>query len=98
MLKRMGLRYKILFGIVGLLVLFGLTVTIFAKTVLYEKLLGKLEKRGVSIARHMAASSVSPILTEKYFDLEMMALDLMKSEEDIEYVFVLDNKGKVLAH
>ena len=98
MLKRMGLRYKILLGIAGLLVLFGLTVTIFAKTVLYENLLGKLEKRGISIARHMAANSVSPILTEKYFELEMMAMDLMKSEEDIEYVFVLDNKGKVLAH
>ncbi|MFZ2198435.1 MAG: PAS domain S-box protein, partial [Thermodesulfovibrionales bacterium] len=94
----MGLRYKILFGIAGLLVLFGLTVTIFAKTVLYENLLGKLEKRGISIARHMAANSVSPILTEKYFELEMMALDLMKSEEDIEYIFVLDKKGEVLAH
>jgi PAS domain S-box-containing protein len=28
----------------------------------------------------------------------MMALDLMKSEEDIEYIFVLDKKGEVLAH
>jgi two-component system sensor histidine kinase VicK len=94
----MGLRYKILFGIAGLLVLFGLTVTIFAKTVLYENLLGKLEERGISIARHMAANSVSPILTERFFDLELIALDLMKSEEDIEYIFVLDKKGKVLAH
>jgi len=46
----------------------------------------------------MAANSVSPILTEKYFELEMMALDLMKSEEDIEYIFVLNKKGEVLAH
>ena len=61
----MGLRYKILLGIAGLLVLFGLTVTIFAKTVLYENLLGKLEKRGISIARHMAGNSVRPILTKK---------------------------------
>jgi len=44
MLKHMGLRYKILFGIAGLLVLFGLTVTIFAKTVLYENLLANLKK------------------------------------------------------
>jgi len=98
MLKIMGLRYKILFGIAGLVVLFGLTVTIFANTVLYENLLGKLEKRGISIAGNMAANSVGPILTEKYFELEMMAMDLMKSEEDIEYIFVLDHKGKVLAH
>ena len=94
----MGLRNKILFGIAGLVVLLGLAVIIFAKTVLYENLLGKLEKRGISIARHMAANSINPILTEKYFELEMMAMDFMKSEEDIEYIFVLDQKGKVLAH
>jgi PAS domain S-box-containing protein len=98
MLKRIGFRYKILSGIVGLLVLFGLVVIIFAKTVLYENLLGKLEERGISIARNMAANSINPVLTEKFFDIEMMALDLMKSEEDIEYIFVLDNKGKVLTH
>jgi len=76
----------------------GLTVMIFSKTVLYEKLYDKLETRGISIARHMAANSINPILTEKYFELKMMALDMMKSEEDIEYIFVLDHQGNVLAH
>jgi len=46
----------------------------------------------------MAANSINPILTEKYFELKMMALDMMKSEEDIEYIFVLDHQGNVLAH
>ena len=98
MLRSMGLRNKILFGIAGLVVVMGLAVMIFAETVLYEKLYAKLEMRGVSIARHMAANSINPTLTKKYFELQMMALDLMKSEKDIEYIFVLDNKGKVLAH
>jgi two-component system sensor histidine kinase VicK len=44
------------------------------------------------------AATVSSILTEKYFELKMIALDMMKSEEDIEYIFVLNNRGKVLAH
>lgn len=98
MLRAMGLRSKILLGIAGLVVLMGLAVMLFAETVLYEKLYAKLETRGISIARNMATNSMNPILTEKYFELKMMALDIMKSEEDIEYVFVLDNKGKVLAH
>jgi len=98
MFKAMGLRSKILLGIAGLVVLMGLTVMIFSKTVLYEKLYAKLETRGISIARHMAANSINPILTEKYFELKMMALDMMKSEEDIEYIFVLDHQGNVLAH
>ena len=98
MLKAMGLRSKILLGIAGLVVLMGLTVMIFAETVLYENLYAKLETRGISIARNMAANSVNPILTEKYFELKMMSLDIMKSEDDIEYIFVLDHEGKILAH
>ena len=98
MFKSVGLRNKIMFGIAGVVVLLGLAVIIFAKTVLYENLLGKLEKRGISIARHLAANSIDPILTEKYFELNLMAKDFMKSEEDVEYIFVLDRDGKVLAH
>ena len=98
MLRDMGLRSKILVGIAGLVVLMGLTVMIFAETVLYENLYAKLETRGISVARHMAANSINPILTEKYFELKMMALDIMKNEDDVEYIFVLDHLGKVLAH
>ena len=98
MLRAVGFRSKILLGIAGLVVLMGLVVMIFAETVLYENLYVKLEKRGISIARNMAANSINPVLTEKYFELKMIALDMMKSEEDIEYIFVLDNRGKVLAH
>ena len=43
MLRTIGLRSKILLGIAGLVVLMGLTVMIFSKTVLYEKLYDKLE-------------------------------------------------------
>jgi len=98
MLRAMGLRSKILLGIAGLVLLMGLAVMIFAETVLYENLYAKLEKRGISIASFMAAESINPILTEKYFELEMLAKDFMKNEGDIEYMFVLDHQGKVLAH
>ena len=98
MFKSVSLRYKIMFGIAGVVFLLGLAVIIFAKTVLYGNLLVHLEQRGISIARHMAANSIDPILTEKYFELNLMAKDFMKSEEDVEYIFVLDRDGRVLAH
>ena len=98
MFKSLGFRNKIMFGIAGVVVLLGLSVIIFAKTVLYENLLQKLEKRGISIARNLATHSIDPILTEKYFELNLMAKDFMKTEEDIEYIFVLDREGEVLAH
>ena len=40
----------------------------------------------------------TPILTERYFDLEMTLRDLKDSEDDIVYLFVLDKHGAILAH
>ncbi|MBA4373371.1 MAG: hypothetical protein C0402_11000 [Thermodesulfovibrio sp.] len=98
MLNRIGFRNKILLSIAGLVILLGITAIIFANTVLRAKLVEKLEDRGISIARHLASNSITPILTEKYFELEMIAKDFMKSEEDIEYIFALDRHGDVLMH
>lgn len=98
MLKNLSLRNKILFAITGLVVLSGLITMIFVETVLYDKLLEKLEKRGLVIVKQLASSSINPILTEKYFELKMIAQDFMKSEEDIEYIFILNRNGHVVMH
>lgn len=98
MLSRIGFRKKILFSIAGLVLLLGITAIIFAETSLYNILRDKLENRGISIARHLAANSINPILTEKYFELDMLAKDFMKREEDIEYIYILDRRGNVLMH
>jgi PAS domain S-box-containing protein len=98
MFNNMRLWNKILFGIAGLVLLMGLSMIIFAKTVLYENLLVKLEKKGISIARHLATNSINPILTEKYFEVEMLIKDYMKNEDDIEYIFILGRNGNLLAH
>lgn len=98
MLKSFGFRNKILFSIAGLVLLLGITAIIFAETSLYNILRDNLENRGISIARHLAANSINPILTEKYFELDMIAQDFMKREEDIEYIYILDRRGNVLMH
>ncbi len=98
MVSRVGFRRKILFSIAGLVMMLGVTAIIFAETALYSILLDKLENRGISVARHLAANSINPILTEKYFELDMIAQDFMKREEDIEYIYIFDRRGNVLMH
>ncbi|MBI5641708.1 MAG: HAMP domain-containing protein [Nitrospirae bacterium] len=98
MLRSLSIRTRLLIGTVGIVMLLGAATIFFATTVLHERLLVKLQKRGVSIARHLAASGINPILTEKDFELEMILRDVRSAEEDIEYIFIMNPKDEVLAH
>ena len=93
-----GLQTKASLGIIGIVVLLGLAVIVVVRPSLEQKLSVALQKRGISIANHIASNSIDPVLTEQYLDLEMMLKDFKGSEDDITYIFVLDNNGKVLAH
>ncbi|MBI4847852.1 MAG: diguanylate cyclase [Nitrospirae bacterium] len=97
-MKVISLRTKILVMMAGLIMLSGIGTMVFIKTALYQKLFIKLEERGITIARYIAENSVNPILTEKFYQLEMMAKDVKSTEEDVEYIFILDEHGNVLAH
>ncbi|RJQ15288.1 MAG: diguanylate cyclase [Nitrospiraceae bacterium] len=97
-MKIIKLKTRILLITVSVAVLLGIATMILVKTALYRKLFITLQKRGVSIARHIAEGSVDPILTKKFFDLEIMVRDIKDSEEEIEYIFVLNDRGEVLAH
>jgi len=92
------LQTKILVGTIGLVVLVGLAMAIFIKTVVYEKLAANLEKRGVFIAKTVAGNSVNPLLTDKFYELDMMVRDLKNSEKDVEYIFILNGRKEVVAH
>jgi methyl-accepting chemotaxis protein len=98
MTARLRIQTKIVVGAIGIVVLLGLSLVIFAKTILYQKLLVNFQKRGIVLANGVALDSINPILTEKQFALEMMVKDVKASEDDIAYIFVLDSHSKVLAH
>lgn len=97
-MRPISLRIKFLAGTIGIVLLMGMAMLIFVKMTLYKQLHEKLEKRGVSIARLIAHDSINPILTRKFFELEMLVKDFKGSEDDIEYIFVLGPQGEVLAH
>ena len=92
------IQTKFLLGTLGIVMVLGLSMMLFVKIVLYKKLHANLEKRGMFIANKIAADSVSPVLTDRLFELQMAVMDLKHAEDDIEYIFVMNAKGEVVAH
>lgn len=95
----MSLKTKILVITNLIILIVGLSIVILITTSVKPKLVDKLQNRGVSIARNMAEQIAAPLLTEHFFEIQMMINDLKKDEEDIvAYVFVLDSGGSAVAH
>jgi len=97
-MRALGLRKKIIIMMSGVLLLSAVAMMFFLRTTLHQKLFIKLQQKGLIIARQIAENSIDPILTEKFYELEMMAKDIKNSEENIEYIFILNNHREVLAH
>jgi PAS domain S-box-containing protein len=92
------LRRKIL----GLL--FGVSLTVLAAMIVIvvvfikPRLEKKLEKRGQSIVHAISAQCINPILTKKYFQLDLLLREFVDADEGVEYLFVLSPGGEVIAH
>lgn len=97
-MQSLRLKTKFLIGTISIVVLLGLAMIVFVKLVVYKQLYANLEKRGIFMAHKIAADSIDPILTEKFFELQMRIKDLKNAEDDIEYIFVQNARGDVLAH
>src|SRR3990172_4912066 len=97
-MRILSLRNKFLIVTLGLVTVLGLSMIIFVKSTLTQKLLLHLRQKGIIVAKHLADSSVNYVLTEKTVILQMMAHDYMSSDGDIEYIFIQDSHGRTLAH
>ncbi len=94
-----SLRIKVLVSIIGLLTFLGLTVAAFIKVGFSAKLAEELQKRGVSIAKHIAGNSTGAILAQDRLALKIAAYKQKNTEEDIAYIFFLgEDRRQVLAH
>ncbi len=95
----MKLQGRILLFTFAVLAFFGLLLVVFMKTEFSARLTSELQKRGISIARHIAEESVAAILAEDALSLRLIARNRMQSEEDIIYVLFLNGEGtRVLSH
>ncbi|WP_432820880.1 ATP-binding protein [Trichloromonas sp.] len=94
-----GLRQKIYLTLAGLSVFFGLALLLFVKFEYSKQLRTELEKRGISIARHLARQSIAPILARDHLTIKLEAIQAQKTEEDIIYIFYRNPRnGEVFAH
>ncbi len=95
--KTISIRSKFLLGVVSLLMLLGSIFIVLIQTTIHDRLVKELQLRGVSIARHFAEVATNPFLTESTILVEMLADDYLEHEDDLTYVFAVDQKNEVVA-
>jgi signal transduction histidine kinase len=92
------LRTKFIAGFCGLILFVGAALLLFMRGEFHLFLERELDKRGTSIARHLAEASISPILTESQVKLQLLVNDYQRNEEDIRYIYIVNNRKEILAH
>lgn len=80
--------------VVGLGILIGLAV----RSVVVNSLRAELSKQGESIARNLSGSLADAVLLDDAYRAQEAIDDLLKTEHAVEYVFVTDKNGDLLAH
>lgn len=93
-----SVRRKILVSLLASTFFFALVLVAFAETVVRQRLRGLLQEKGFAIARQVALDCVSPVITERYFEISMMFKDLQAAESGVVYAFILDDDGRDLVH
>ncbi len=92
------LRTRFLLAAISLLLVTASFMLVYIHTSLQTSLSNELQMRGVAIAKSFAKMATNPSLTENLIQLQLLALEFKNSEEDIEYVFIADRHGTVVAH
>jgi hypothetical protein len=93
---RMSLRWKLSLLITSLVGLAVVLVGLFLLRQQQQSLTAEMTKRGLTIAKSLAASAKAPLITNDELTLLVMVKDAMR-DPDVAYVIVADVDGKVLA-
>ena len=93
-----SVRTKLIGIILGLVLVLGLGITLVVRQSLREVALAELEMRAASVAQDLASRSTDLILINNLFALHQLARETQSNHPDVEYVFILDTAGHVLAH
>ncbi len=83
-----------MFLIISLGTIIGFTVKGLVITSLREE----LNRQGISLAKHLADRIADPVLLEDYYRTQEAINDFLRTEEDIEYVFVTGQTGRLFVH
>lgn len=93
-----GLRQKLLYSVVAMALLIAGALFILSGTTVRPVLEEKLSRHALVIGRQFATGSESGILTREHVLLSLRLRKLVREEKGVEYAYLLDPKGKVIAH
>lgn len=96
--RQSSIYYRILLMVVLLTALLSGALTLNAWGAMDAFVEQQLVERGAEIGSHTAALCANYILVEDYSGLHDIAEQATINSNDIRYVVILDNKGRVLAH
>lgn len=92
------LFWKFTIAVVFIVALFGgINIALIWREV-YEPLDQELENRGIFIAKSLASQAISPMLYEDIVSLQKLVDNIHEIDSTVEYIFILNNQGNVIAH
>ena len=96
--KFIGLRKKILFSMIFLLLLLGLSTALINQMILFKSLKMEYQNKGLIHARSIAAYSLVDILTQNSSRLKKLLDYEKKLDTNTAYIFITNSSGRVLTH
>ena len=97
-MKFISIKTKYMAGITCLILFVFIALLMYMRHEFSQRIEHELHKRGASIARNVANSAVTPILTENRIALQLFINETKRHEENIRYIYLVDKQGKLLAH
>jgi signal transduction histidine kinase len=91
-------RIKMMGIVLALVLLLGFGIMWEVRASMTTALTTRLQERGVSIARDLAAHSTDLILINNTYALHELLNDTIQNNADLRYAFILDANGRVLVH
>lgn len=98
MLKTSSFFVKMMLTLIIVLILLGATSIVQTRLMMNSLFAEQQEKRGISIANTLSARAANLILVNNYYDLHELVKDTQQTNDDVRYVFVINNQGELLAH
>ncbi len=97
-MRTVGLKFKFVTGAVTLIIVLGLAVMIIIPLALSGILEQEFQKTSVYMTKDLALESIDPLLTERRMDLMLLLFLHEDANDDIEYIFIVEEGNKVVAH
>lgn len=95
---QVSFRTKITLAMISILLIFGIVVVLTTREVASKALYEEHRKRGVSIALYVAERIVEPLLAMDFMRMKDLIDEVVKTNEDIQYLFVLQPDNTPTVH